>query len=121
MGNLDAHLKNWTLVYPGGHTARLSPAYDLVAVAAYPEFEEDRLAFQLGNTHLAHLININNFYRLAETMEVDVLLESLRLSRSRVEALASTWNSVKKDFSVPDFVATDIELRLNSLPLVKRM
>ncbi|MCU0687312.1 MAG: HipA domain-containing protein [Polyangiaceae bacterium] len=29
-GNADAHLKNWSLVYPEGKRPRLSPAYDLV-------------------------------------------------------------------------------------------
>lgn len=30
-GNDDAHAKNWSLWYPDGTTARLSPAYDLVS------------------------------------------------------------------------------------------
>ncbi len=30
-GNTDAHLKNWSLIYPDKRTPRLSPAYDLVA------------------------------------------------------------------------------------------
>ncbi len=29
-GNADAHLKNWSLIYPDGKRPRLSPAYDLV-------------------------------------------------------------------------------------------
>ncbi|HWU86018.1 MAG TPA: type II toxin-antitoxin system HipA family toxin, partial [Kofleriaceae bacterium] len=31
IGNGDAHLKNWSLTYPDGVHARISPAYDLVA------------------------------------------------------------------------------------------
>jgi serine/threonine-protein kinase HipA len=34
-GNTDGHLKNWSLVYPDGRHARLSPAYDLVCVRQY--------------------------------------------------------------------------------------
>ncbi len=34
MGNTDAHLKNWALVYPDGRTPRLSPLYDPVCVSA---------------------------------------------------------------------------------------
>lgn len=33
--NTDAHLKNWSLIYPDGRTARLSPAYDFVCVRQY--------------------------------------------------------------------------------------
>ena len=35
MGNTDAHLKNWALVYPDGRHPRLAPVYDPVCVAAF--------------------------------------------------------------------------------------
>jgi serine/threonine-protein kinase HipA len=35
MGNTDAHLKNWALVYPDGRHPRLAPLYDPVCVAAF--------------------------------------------------------------------------------------
>lgn len=35
MGNLDAHLKNFCLLYPDGHTPVLSKAFDIVAWSAY--------------------------------------------------------------------------------------
>lgn len=37
MGNTDAHLKNWALIYPDGRQPRLAPVYDCVCVAAYFE------------------------------------------------------------------------------------
>ncbi|GKS84674.1 HipA domain-containing protein [Acidovorax sp. SUPP1855] len=37
MGNTDAHLKNWALVYPDGRAPQLSPLYDPVCVAAFFE------------------------------------------------------------------------------------
>ena len=37
MGNTDAHLKNWALVYPDGRTPQLAPVYDPVCVAAFFE------------------------------------------------------------------------------------
>ncbi|WP_394681818.1 type II toxin-antitoxin system HipA family toxin [uncultured Comamonas sp.] len=37
MGNTDAHLKNWALVYPDGRQPRLAPVYDCVCVAAFFE------------------------------------------------------------------------------------
>ncbi|WP_139738417.1 type II toxin-antitoxin system HipA family toxin [Actinomyces wuliandei] len=41
VGNGDAHLKNWSLIYPDRRSARLSPAYDLVCTAVYPPHPED--------------------------------------------------------------------------------
>ncbi len=35
MGNVDAHFKNWALIYPDGRHPRLSPLYDPVCVAAF--------------------------------------------------------------------------------------
>ncbi len=35
IGNADAHLKNIGLIYRDGHTAELSPAYDIVALCLY--------------------------------------------------------------------------------------
>jgi serine/threonine-protein kinase HipA len=45
-GNTDAHLKNWSLVYPDGRAARLAPAYDFVCVRQY--LPEDALALPLA-------------------------------------------------------------------------
>ena len=35
MGNYDAHLKNFCLIYPDGHTPHLSKAFDIVAWSVY--------------------------------------------------------------------------------------
>ncbi len=35
MGNVDAHLKNWALIYPDGRTPKLSPLYDPACVTAW--------------------------------------------------------------------------------------
>lgn len=35
MGNTDAHLKNWALLYPDGRIPRLAPLYDPVCVSAF--------------------------------------------------------------------------------------
>lgn len=49
IGNEDAHLKNWSLVYDidGAHP-RLSPMYDAVSTIQYPELTRE-FALRLGN------------------------------------------------------------------------
>ena len=37
-GNADAHLKNWSLVYPDGVNPRLAPVYDVVSTVVYSSF-----------------------------------------------------------------------------------
>lgn len=118
MGNLDAHLKNWTLRYPDGRTPRLSPAYDLVAVAAYPEFKDDRLAFGLGGGQVAHLITGQHFRRLATTIGVEPDRAG-SLVAAATKRMADTWPEVRSACQVPPFVVDAIERRLGELPIMR--
>ncbi|MFC4006046.1 type II toxin-antitoxin system HipA family toxin [Nonomuraea purpurea] len=119
MGNLDAHLKNWTLRYPDGVTARLSPAYDFVSVSAYDDFRAEELAFPVNGGKVAKLITLDNFRSLARRagLEADLVL---RVVGETAAALVDTWPQVKADSAVPSFVSAHIEQRLKSLPLLAR-
>lgn len=47
LANGDAHLKNWSLLYPDKMAPRLSPAYDIVTTSVYFE-SETQFALNLG-------------------------------------------------------------------------
>jgi serine/threonine-protein kinase HipA len=47
LGNNDAHLKNFGLLYVDGRL-RLAPFFDIVAVATYPDFSRTGMALRLG-------------------------------------------------------------------------
>lgn len=47
LANGDAHLKNWSVIYPDAITPSLSPAYDIVTTRAYMG-EERTFALKLG-------------------------------------------------------------------------
>jgi serine/threonine-protein kinase HipA len=64
-GNADAHLKNWSLIYPDGRRPRLSPAYDLVFTLGYPD-TDSRLGLQLSREKAFSRITREHFERLAE-------------------------------------------------------
>lgn len=49
LANWDAHLKNWSLIYPDKVTPRLSPAYDIVTTNVYIE-NETQYALNLSKT-----------------------------------------------------------------------
>ncbi|HEY8376617.1 MAG TPA: HipA domain-containing protein [Nannocystis sp.] len=71
-GNTDAHLKNWSVVYPDRRHAELSPAYDIIAAVLYaPERIDDRLALELGNAHAFESVTLASFKRLAAVSGVD--------------------------------------------------
>jgi serine/threonine-protein kinase HipA len=68
IGNGDAHLKNWSLTYPDGVHARLSPAYDLVATVTY--IPGDKLGLKLSRENRFGELRLWHFERLAEKVEV---------------------------------------------------
>jgi serine/threonine-protein kinase HipA len=118
MGNLDAHLKNWTIRYPDGRSARLSPAYDFVSVSAYPEFHKQELAFAIDGGRIASFVTADNFRRLARSARLEAE-RVLAVVKSTADSLVDSWPQVKADCDVPDFVVTHIEQRLVELPLIR--
>ncbi|MEU8396847.1 HipA domain-containing protein [Nonomuraea sp. NPDC048892] len=117
MGNLDAHLKNWTLRYPDGVNARLSPAYDFVSVSSYDDFRAEELAFPVNGGKVAGLITLDNFRSFARRahLEADQVTEVVR---DTVAAMVDTWPQVRAEPTIPSFVAAHVEQRLRSLPLI---
>lgn len=113
MGNGDAHLKNWSLRYADGRTARLSPAYDLVCTTAY--LPDDPLALTLAGTRDVAKMDLPRFARLLRKAEVaEHLLD-------RVEEAAATardtWGELRADLPCSPEVKRAVDDRLASCPL----
>lgn len=68
-GNADAHLKNWSLVYPDGKRPRLSPAYDLVCTL-YPGTDRN-LALPIHKKYPLESINEGDIVGLAARVGYD--------------------------------------------------
>ena len=60
LANGDAHLKNWTLIYPDTITAELAPAYDIVTTKAYIKGEKE-FALNLNGTRNWYEVTMNHF------------------------------------------------------------
>lgn len=67
-GNGDAHLKNWSLVYPDQRTARLAPPYDLVSTVLYGDGD---LAFSLGGRTRYEDVMAGSFHAMARSASLD--------------------------------------------------
>lgn len=83
VGNADAHLKNWSLLYPDGQRAVLSPAYDLVAVVAF--LPNQTLGLSLAGSKSFSDVSMESFRRFARKLRVDEhgLLAVVREARDR--------------------------------------
>jgi serine/threonine-protein kinase HipA len=79
LGNYDAHVKNYSLLYQASGEARLSPAYDIVAYAAYLEGRGHALKFypnqkSKGSLAPAVLREFANLWAIPETLLKDVVV-----------------------------------------------
>jgi serine/threonine-protein kinase HipA len=88
-GNTDAHLKNFAMFHtPDG--LRLTPAYDLVAAALYPEYRQ--LALAIGNAsnlvletlRPKHLVSLSKSYNLDGAVLTEAV-KKLDTHRKRAE------------------------------------
>lgn len=98
IGNSDAHTKNWSLIYPDGRSARLAPAYDLVAVSLYETIDRRlnrQMALRLGGTNDSEAVSEATFRRLAERAELDEERTSL-IVRDQAQAIHASWADLKK-------------------------
>lgn len=73
-GNTDAHLKNWSLLYPDGINPRLAPVYDQVCTIAWPE----RLKLEWGLTFM----RTRNLY----AVDKELFLRLIKISGGNVVA-----------------------------------
>ena len=111
VGNGDAHLKNWSLIYPDRRRARLSPAYDLVCTAAYPNHADLGLPF-FGATRLSE-ISRGHFARLQAALKVEGD-DVLDVVDETIERFSETWAAGAAE-RVPSRVATWIEEHLERI------
>ncbi|MEW5355297.1 type II toxin-antitoxin system HipA family toxin [Streptomyces sp. 16-176A] len=70
IGNGDAHLKNWSLIYRDQITPSLSPVYDLVSTIPYtPSDEVEDLGLKLGGSKRFEVVNTASFARLERRLD----------------------------------------------------
>jgi serine/threonine-protein kinase HipA len=116
-GNGDAHHKNWSLIYPNGIEARLSPAYDLVSTIQY--MQQDKLALNLAGSKQWTDVSMESFKRLARKLNYD---ESrlVRLVEESVEHVLSAWARGKQGFGYPVAAVERLQSHMSSVPLLAR-
>ncbi len=69
LGNGDAHLKNWSLIYPDGIVAELAPAYDIVYTQAYIS-GESQISLNLAGNKDWYEMNLAHFEAWSEAVGV---------------------------------------------------
>jgi serine/threonine-protein kinase HipA len=118
-GNTDAHLKNWSLVYPDGIRAELSPLYDQVSTIAWPELKPE-LALKLAGLKNLFQIDEKAFLKLAAKAgeEGD---RTVSLLRSSLERIADAWAASSGRGLMPEPHVAALRDYWKKAPLLKRL
>jgi serine/threonine-protein kinase HipA len=113
-GNGDAHHKNWTLIYPDGVQAALSPAYDLVSTIQY--MPDDRLALNFGRSKRWEDMGMATFRRLARKIDFDEA-QVVEWTQQAVAATHEAWAASAGDFGYDLVARQRIEQHMGRVPL----
>ena len=114
IGNADAHVKNWSVIYPDGRTAALAPAYDLVSTIAY--IPNDCLALSLGGTKTFADIDVDRFRHLAEKAGLPVRIV-LRTMRETTERVRDLWAHHEPTGALPDRIRQAVTQHMHAMTL----
>ncbi|MDZ4076534.1 MAG: HipA domain-containing protein [Hylemonella sp.] len=112
MGNTDAHLKNWALLYEDGITPVLAPLYDPVSVSSYFKGSPksyghnraiDEIVSRFGWDEMTQLIERGGFSRPSNL---------IRHCRDLVDLAKANWPKILEDYAAPPSMVEEITERL---------
>jgi serine/threonine-protein kinase HipA len=115
VGNGDAHLKNWAIVYPDGVRPSLSPLYDVLPTVLY--IQKDDLGLKLDKSRLFESVTTKSFERIG-TRTSYTADRARRRAREAVDRILASWSTMSDHMTAEAFHR--LSDRLKRLPLVKR-
>jgi len=97
--NGDAHLKNWSVLYPDQTKPTWTPLYDQLCTTMYPLV--DRLALKLGGTYDWAALDRKRFEWLARRLEIepDMMWRCVLDTLARLQA---AWREVETELPFSD-------------------
>ncbi len=116
IGNADMHLKNWSLIYPNGHTPMLAPAYDFVSTVPYIEDEKMALNFSSSSSKQFAKLDIEALRRFANKVGAPekMIVDAVEETRTRFD---DVWRSERKNLPLSNNVISAIEKHRSKLVL----
>ncbi|RST00276.1 type II toxin-antitoxin system HipA family toxin [Streptomyces sp. WAC07149] len=91
VGNGDAHLKNWSLIYLDRRVPSLSPVYDLVSTIPYaPSDDPEDLGLKFGGSKAFERVRLAAFDRLEHALDRRLGTSNARLREEAVQTIERT-------------------------------
>jgi serine/threonine-protein kinase HipA len=119
VGNIDAHLKNWGLIYKDGRTPSLAPVYDFHSLTVYGgRYLYGSLALTLGGESVSSTVYPDNFRVLAENSDADPE-RVIHVVRRTIDRMRKSWSADVQPEAEIRFpaLARHYTSRLESLPI----
>ena len=116
IGNADMHLKNWSLMYPDGRRAALSPGYDFVSTIAY--LPDTHMALTLGRSKAISRLSLDQlaYFAAKAGLPEKWVLDT---AREMVGRFMDVWKDGKAIREVSPAGVAPIAGLLNQIPLVR--
>ena len=115
IGNGDAHLKNWAVLYPNSIKPVLSPIYDVLPTVLY--MPGDDMGLKLADSRAFEDVRIESFDRIGSRTSFGV--DNARAcAKQAVERVLENWHSLGEGLSSSIFQS--LTNRLGTLQIVKR-
>lgn len=115
-GNNDAHLKNWSLLYPDGITATLTPLYDQTFAGQWPRLDRE-LALNLGGAKPFAAIEIGRLREFARRAGQDPD-RAAQLAASTIAQIAEAWTVLRGEVAVPDAYRVPLRRHWSAVPVL---
>ena len=118
LGNGDAHIKNWSLIYHTPNKPGLAPAYDLVSTVAWTQHDQT-IALNMAGTKRFDAIGLDTFNAFFQRLGLPELLreEMLAEVRDTARRVQEVWGKHYEDHDVPTGLMQRIEAHIQGCPL----
>ena len=117
IGNGDMHLKNWSLLYPDGRNAVLSPAYDFVSTVPY--IAGDQLALGFGGSRSLDKITLDQVRRFVDSARLP-MQPVWAIVNETVERTAEAWNAHVEKELLPAGMLQIVDRQIGKIAAVTR-
>ncbi len=117
IGNGDAHLKNWSLIYRDPRRPTLAPAYDLVSTFVYrpPSEGLEDLALRFGRSKRFEDMRLSVFTRLEDALKTQIGLADI--AEQLAMKVREEWQQALQILAEHPKLAREIERFINASKL----
>lgn len=112
MGNTDAHLKNWAVIYPDRRHPRLAPIYDPVSVSSFfSDMKKNEYGVNRQIDEVMSMLEWADIERMLKNAKINRTSRIIQLAKRVVEQAQDTWPLVLNE--APLRMRAEVLRRLN--------